>query len=139
MSALAAGPRATAGDVDWAEKLFASCGRTVRVEETLMDAVTAVSGSGPAYLFYLVEAMIEAGAAEGLPRETAATLAAQACLGAARMVLESGESPQTLRARVTSPGGTTQRAIETMESAGVKDALVQAIRAAAARSRELGG
>ena len=138
MSALAAGPRATEDDLLWAQRLFASCGKTVRVAEELMDAVTAVSGSGPAYLFYLVEAMISAGVAEGLPAETARLLAAQACLGACKMLIERPDSPQALRASVTSPGGTTQRAIETMESAGVKDALVRACRAAAARSRELG-
>jgi pyrroline-5-carboxylate reductase len=138
MSALSAGPRATEGDMLWAEKLFASCGRTTRVGEELLDAVTAVSGSGPAYLFYLAEAMIAAGVAEGLPEGTARTLAAQTCVGASKLLIESPEPPETLRARVTSPGGTTQRAIETLDAAGVKAALVQAIRAAAARSRELG-
>jgi pyrroline-5-carboxylate reductase len=138
MSALAKGPRATGEDLLWAQKLFASCGRTVVVSEDQLDAVTAVSGSGPAYLFYLAEAMIEAGVAEGLPASTALALAAQTCLGAGRLLLESGEGPEALRARVTSPNGTTQRAIETMDAAGVKPALVEAIRAAAARSRELG-
>jgi pyrroline-5-carboxylate reductase len=138
MSALAKGPRATAEDLLWAQKLFASCGRTVVVSEDQLDAVTAVSGSGPAYLFYLVEAMIAAGVAEGLPASTALALAAQTCLGASKLLLACGEPPETLRARVTSPNGTTQRAIETMDAAGVKPALVKAIRAAAARSRELG-
>ena len=138
MSAVAAGPRATEQDLQWTEKLFASCGRTVRVGEELMDAVTAVSGSGPAYLFYLVEAMIASGVAEGLSPDTARLLACQACLGASKLLMESGEAPESLRARVTSPNGTTQRAIETMDSAGVKDAMVRAFRAAAARSRELG-
>jgi len=138
MSALAAGPRATDEDVRWAEKLFAVSGKTCIVQEAMIDAVTAVSGSGPAYFFYLIEAMIVAGVAEGLPPEIAATLANQTCAGAARLLAESGEAPERLRAKVTSPGGTTQRAIETMEQAGVKEALVRAIRAAAERSRELG-
>jgi pyrroline-5-carboxylate reductase len=138
MSAVAAGPRATEADLSWTEGLFASSGRTVRVGEELMDAVTAVSGSGPAYLFYLAEAMIAAGVAEGLPADIARTLAAQACLGASKLLIESGEAPEALRARVTSPNGTTHRAIETLDAANVKDAFLRAVRAAAERSRELG-
>jgi len=137
-AAIAAGPRATEDDLAWAERLFAASGRTVRVVEELMDAVTAVSGSGPAYFFYLIEAMVAAGLAEGLDEPTATLLASQTCAGAAKLLLESGEKPAVLRARVTSPNGTTQRAIETMDAAGVKDALTQAVRAAAQRSRELG-
>ena len=137
-AAVAAGPGATDEDLAWTEKLFAASGRTVVVAEKLMDAVTAVSGTGPAYFFYLIEAMIAAGVAEGLDPHAAAMLATQTCAGAARLLAESGQSPQDLRARVTTPGGTTQRAIETMDAAGVKEALVRAIRAAAARSRELG-
>ncbi len=138
MSAIAAGPRAAENDLRWTDQLFASCGRVVRVSEAMIDAVTAVSGSGPAYFFYLAEAMIAAGVAEGLPADTAALLARQTAVGAAKLLSESGESPETLRARVTSPNGTTQRAIETMDAAGVKAALVRAVRAAAERSRELG-
>jgi len=138
LAAVAAGPRSTGEDVTWTEKLFAACGNTCQVPEELMDAVTAVSGSGPAYFFYLIEAMIAAGVAEGLDPETAASLARHTCLGAARLLIETGEPPEGLRARVTSPGGTTQRAIETLEAAGVKDAFVRAVRAAAGRSRELG-
>lgn len=138
MSALCAGPRATADDLAWARGLFAASGQTVIVEESMMDAVTAVSGSGPAYFFYLIEAMIEAGAAEGLPADVAATLAIATCGGAAKLLTQTGEKPEALRAKVTSPNGTTQRAIEAMDAAGVKASLVQAVRAAAARSRELG-
>jgi pyrroline-5-carboxylate reductase len=138
MSCVAAGPRATKAGLAWTEALFASAGRTIRVDESLMDAVTAVSGSGPAYVFYLAEAMIAAGVAEGLAEPDARMLAAQTCLGAGKLLAQSGESPQTLRAKVTSPGGTTQRAIETMDAAGVPSALVKAIRSAALRSRELG-
>ncbi|MGA2265634.1 MAG: pyrroline-5-carboxylate reductase [Phycisphaerae bacterium] len=137
-SAIAAGPRATEADLKWTENLFAAGGLVCRVAENLMDAVTAVSGSGPAYFFYLVEAMVAAGVAEGLDEKTARALAAATCAGAGKMLTETAESPQALRAKVTSPGGTTQRAVETLEAAKVKDALIAAIRAAAARSRELG-
>ena len=139
VSALCKGPGATDADLAWAERLFAACGQTVRVDEPMMDAVTAVSGSGPAYFFYLVEALVAAGVAEGLAPEAALKLAVQTCRGAGELLARSGESPEALRAKVTSPGGTTQAAIESMESAGVKDALVAAVRRAAARSRELGG
>jgi len=139
ISAIAPGPRADKQDVDWTETLFAACGKTVGVGEEMMDAVTAVSGSGPAYFFYLIEAMIQAGLAEGLTEQVAAELAIETCRGAAQLLARTHETPQTLRARVTSPGGTTQRAIETLETAGVKQILIQAVRAAAARSRELAG
>jgi len=138
MSALCPGPRATPADLDWAGALFATAGRCVVVDEPDMDAVTALSGSGPAYVFYLVEAMIAAGLAEGLDPATARTLAAQTCTGAAALLAASDTPPQTLRANVTSPNGTTQRAIETLDNADAKNILITAIRAAAARSRELG-
>ncbi|HAU36862.1 MAG TPA: pyrroline-5-carboxylate reductase [Phycisphaerales bacterium] len=137
-AAVAPGPRATDDDLRWVERLFAACGSTCVVAESAIDAVTAVSGSGPAYFFYLIEAMIAAAVAEGLESDQAARLAAQTCAGAARLLAETGERPEVLRARVTSPGGTTQRAVETLDAAGVKDALIRAVRAAAARSRELG-
>jgi len=138
MAAVAAGPRATDADVQWVRRLFAARGQALVVDEGLMDAVTAVSGSGPAYFFYLIEAMVEAGVAEGLPVETASELACGTCAGAAALLKATRETPQALRARVTSPGGTTQRAIETLDAAGVKGTLVAAVRAAAQRSRELG-
>ncbi len=138
VSAIAPGPRATQEDVQWTVRIFAAAGETVVVDEEMMDAVTAVSGSGPAYFFYLIEAMIAAGIAEGLTPQVAATLAAQTCAGAGKLLIETGESPEALRARVTSPGGTTQRAIETLDAASVKDKLIEAVRAAAQRSRELG-
>lgn len=138
MSAISAGPRAGDSELARAQKLFGASGQTVLVDESMIDAVTAVSGSGPAYFFYLIEAMIEAGVAEGLEAGAAGKLAAQTCAGAAKLLEETGEAPQALRARVTSPGGTTERAIETMDAAGVKEALVKAVRAAAARSREMG-
>ena len=103
-----------------------------------MDAVTGLSGSGPAYLFYLVEAMTEAGVAEGFTREQALRLAARTCLGAAKMIEETGLDPEELRRRVTSPNGTTQAALERLEADGVKQKIAAAVRRAAERSRELG-
>ncbi|MCE5326712.1 MAG: pyrroline-5-carboxylate reductase [Planctomycetaceae bacterium] len=138
MSALCAGPRASEGDMRQAEEFFAFRGKTVRVEEDMMDAVTAVSGSGPAYFFYLIEAMIEAGVAEGLPESTALLLATQTCAGAAKLLAAGTQSPQALRAKVTSPHGTTEAAIKVLDGAKVKEKLVKAIAAAADRSRELG-
>ena len=138
VSALCAGPGAGDADLAWATKLFKSCGATVVVDEPMIDAVTAVSGSGPAYFFYLIEAMIAAGVAEGLDADVARQLALETCRGAAELLTLTSERPEVLRAKVTSPGGTTQAAIESMESTGVKDALITAIRAAAQRSRELG-
>ncbi len=138
MSAIAKGPRATEDDLAWTERIFAACGETVRVTEDKIDAVIAVSGSGPAYFFYLVEAMIHAGVAEGLDESTAKLLAVQTCKGAAELMISTGEKPEELRRRVTSPGGTTEAAIKSMEAAGVKQSLIKAMRACAARSRELG-
>jgi len=138
ISAVAPGPRATAEDVGWTRRLFEASGQTVEVTEEMMDAVTAVSGSGPAYFFYLVEAIEAAGVAEGLPPDTAAKLARQTCVGAGKLLIETGQDPAVLRARVTSPGGTTQAAIESLDAAHVKELLVKAVRAATQRGRELG-
>jgi pyrroline-5-carboxylate reductase len=137
-TALAGGAGATPEDLDWTGRLFASCGIAVVVSEREMDAVTAVSGSGPAYFFYLLEAMTAAGQAEGLDEATALQLAIQTCRGAGELLFRTGQKPQAARAKVTSPNGTTQAAIEALDKAGVKDALVAAIRRAAERSRELG-
>ncbi len=121
-----------------AEALLASAGETVWIDhEAQMDAVTAVSGSGPAYVFLLAEAMEAAGTAEGLPAATARSLALQTVLGAARMLTESGEPPAELRRRVTSPGGTTQAAIETFEAGGLRALVAKAVGNAAERGREL--
>jgi pyrroline-5-carboxylate reductase len=115
-----------------------AAGRSVWIErEPLMDAVTAVSGSGPAYVFLLAEAMQAAGEAQGLPAEAARTLALQTILGAARMLTEGGEAPAELRRRVTSPGGTTQAAIEAFEAGGLRELVARAIDAATQRGREL--
>jgi pyrroline-5-carboxylate reductase len=138
VSAICAGPRATDADLQWTRQLFAASGQVVRVDEPMIDAVTAVSGSGPAYFFYLIEAMIQAGVAEGLPQDIATQLAVATCAGSAKLLAQTGVASHELRAKVTSPKGTTQAAIEAMDAAGVKSALVKAIRAAATRSRELG-
>lgn len=121
-----------------AANLLASAGKTVWIEdEAQMDAVTAASGSGPAYVFLLAEAMEAAAVAQGLPAEAAATLVRETVLGAARMLTESGEDPAELRRRVTSPGGTTQAAVETFEAGGFRALVGQAIAAATERGRQL--
>ncbi len=121
-----------------AERLLASAGRTVWIDdEALMDAVTGTSGSGPAYVFLLAEAMEAAAEAEGLAPEAARTLVQHTILGAARMLVESGEPPAELRRRVTSPGGTTQAAIETFEAGGLRELVARAVRAATRRGGEL--
>jgi pyrroline-5-carboxylate reductase len=122
-----------------AETVLGAVGVTVWLEdESQMDAVTAISGSGPAYVFYFIEAMQQAAAELGLPPEQARTLSLQTLLGASQLALQSTETPDMLRAQVTSKGGTTERALDVMEACGVKDAILQAIHAAAERSRELG-
>jgi pyrroline-5-carboxylate reductase len=121
-----------------ADRLLASAGQTVWVDdEARMDAVTGTSGSGPAYVFLLAEALEDAAVAEGLPREAARTLAQQTILGAGRMLTESGEPPAELRRRVTSPGGTTQAAIEAFEVGGFRELVAGAVRAATRRGGEL--
>jgi pyrroline-5-carboxylate reductase len=121
-----------------AERLLSSAGATVWIEdEALMDAVTAVSGSGPAYVFLLAEAMQAAGQAQGLPPEVASTLTLHTLLGAARMLTEGDADAAELRRRVTSPGGTTQAAIETFEAGGFRELVARAIAHAAARGGEL--
>ncbi len=126
-------------DLELASEMFSASGMVVFVEESLMDAVTALSGSGPAYLFLLVEAMTEAGVEQGLSLDVAARLARQTAIGAAAL-LESGDlSPAELRRRVTSPGGTTEAAISYMEESDFAEIMKGAIRRAAERSKELGG
>ena len=138
MSAYACGAYADDGVSAIAELLLGASGRTVRVHESDLDAVTGLSGSGPAYAFLMIEALIEGGVAAGLKRETASLLAAQTMLGAAQMALASAHSPADLRAAVTSPAGTTAAGLRALERAGVRSALIEAVLAAAARSKELG-
>jgi pyrroline-5-carboxylate reductase len=138
MTAVAAGAHATEEHLVVAESLLRCVGRVVRVPESQLDAVTALSGSGPAYFFYLVEAMIDAGILLGLPRALAAELIVQTAVGAATMLRDTGEHPVQLREAVTSPGGTTIAAIRELEIHGVRAALLAAIEAAAKRSQELG-
>ena len=138
ITGLFANPRVSSGQRALAERILATAGETVWIaDEALMDAVTAVSGSGPAYAFLLAEAMQAAGEAQGLPAGTARTLAAQTLLGAARMLVESGETAEVLRKRVTSPGGTTQAAIEAFEAGGFHALVATAVDAATRRGREL--
>ena len=137
MSALSTGSHAGAEHLELVESLLRPVGKVVRVPESQQDAVTALSGSGPAYFFFLVEAMIDAGLLLGLPRAVAAELIVQTAVGSARMLRESGEHPVLLREAVTSPGGTTISAIRTMEDHGVRAAMLAAIEAARDRSREL--
>jgi pyrroline-5-carboxylate reductase len=138
VTALHASPQVTAAGRAQAERLLAAAGTVVWLDdEAAMDAVTAVSGSGPAYVFLLAEAMLDAAWAQGLPPDAARTLVLQTVLGAARMLTEDGATPGELRARVTSPGGTTQAAIEAFEAGGFRDLVAQAIDAASRRSRQL--
>ena len=137
-AALAPGSAAGEADLEWAEAILGSVGVVVRVKEALLDAVTGLSGSGPAYVFLVAEALVDAGVAAGLPRDVSTTLAVQTLLGSARLLAESGDSAEVLRAAVTSPGGTTAAGLRTLESRAVRSALIEAVLAATARSKELG-
>ena len=138
MSAISAGAHAGQEHLAATEKLLSPVGKVLRVPESQQDAVTALSGSGPAYFFFLVEAMIDAGILLGLPRAVAADLIVQTALGSATMLRDTGEHPVQLREAVTSPGGTTIMAIRELERHGVRAALLAAIEAARDRSAELG-
>ena len=137
-AAISPGSAAGEDDLAWAEAILGAVGVVVRVPEKLLDAVTGLSGSGPAYVFVVAEAMAEAGVLAGLPRAEAETLAFQTLLGAARLLVEGGDSPAALRAAVTSPGGTTAAGLRELERHGVRAAFLEAVTAAAERSRELG-
>ena len=137
MSAISAGAHATEDHLVRTEAIFSPVGRTIRVPESQQDAVTALSGSGPAYFFYLVEAMTDAGILLGLPRQVAHDLIVQTAIGSAVMLRDSGERPATLREAVTSPAGTTINAIREMENHGVRAAMLSALEAARDRGREL--
>jgi len=138
ISALYANNNVSDGQGTLAEKIMAAVGKTVWIEEeTLMDAVTAVSGSGPAYFFYVMQAIHNAAVREGLDAQTARLLSLETALGAARLAVESTEEPGSLQQQVTSPGGTTEAAIKVLDDAGVRDTLQQAVSAARARGGEL--
>ncbi|HEX2850026.1 MAG TPA: pyrroline-5-carboxylate reductase [Acidimicrobiales bacterium] len=136
-AAIAAGSTADDDDLRWAESLLSSVGVVVRVPERLLDAVTGLSGSGPAYVFLVAEALIDAGVLAGLPRDVSATLAVQTLVGSAAL-LAGGESPEVLRAAVTSPGGTTAAGLRALETRAVRSAFLEAVMAATERSRDLG-
>jgi pyrroline-5-carboxylate reductase len=138
-AALAGGTSATDDDLAWAEDLLSAVGTVVRVPERLLDAVTGLSGSGPAYIFLVAEALIDAGVLAGLPRATSSALVVQTILGSARLLAESGDGPEGLRAAVTSPGGTTAAGLQVLEDRAVRGALMAAVQAATEQSRRLGG
>jgi pyrroline-5-carboxylate reductase len=137
MTAISAGPHATGAHLSIAEEMFKPLGSTLRLPESQQDAVTALSGSGPAYFYLLVEAMIDAGILLGLPRQVAHELIVQTAIGSAVMLRDSGEHPVTLREQVTSPAGTTISAIRELENHGVRAALLSALEAARDRAREI--
>ena len=138
VTALSLVPGLSSQDQDRARCLFESVGKVVVVEERLMDAVTGLSGSGPAYVFAMIEALADGGVLMGLSRATAQVLAAQTLAGAARMVLEQGTHPAVLKDRVASPGGTTIAGLSRLEQGRLRATLVSAVTAAAQRSQELG-
>jgi pyrroline-5-carboxylate reductase len=137
-SAFALGHGAGAEHAALTERLLSAVGRAWRVKESLLDAVTGLSGSGPAYIYVLIEALADGGVRCGLPRDIAQALAAQTVLGSAKMVLESGEHPGQLKDRVTSPGGTTIAGLAVLEAGGFRSVVIEAVTAAARRSAELG-
>lgn len=137
-SAIAAGSAANDEDLAWAEGILGAVGVVERVDEKLIDAVTGLSGSGPAYVFLMAEALIEGGVAVGLPRSVAVSLAHQTIAGAGRMLVSSGDDAATLRANVTSPGGTTAAGLRALEHRGVRSAFIEAVAAATQRAHELG-
>ncbi len=139
MSVISAGSHATDEHLRLTEELLRPVGRVIRIPESQQDAATALSGSGPAYVFFLVEAMVDAGILLGVPRQTALDMVIQAVYGAATMLRDSGEHPVILREAVTSPGGTTISAVAELERHRVRAAFLAAIEAARDRGRELGG
>ncbi len=137
MAAISPGSHSTQDHLDRVTEILSATGRVITVPERYQDAVTAISGTGPAYLFFVVEAMIEAGVHLGLPRDTATELVVQTMLGSAKLLRETGEHPTVLRERVTSPGGTTAAAVRELEDHKVRAAFLRAMEAARDRSRDL--
>ncbi len=138
VSAISGGETAVSADLDWAESVLASVGSVVRLPERYLDVVTGLSGSGPAYLFLVAEALIDAGVMAGLPAEISRDLVVGTLVGSARLLAESGDAPGELRAAVTSPAGTTAAGIRTLEFKAVRSACIEAVAAATERSRQLG-
>jgi pyrroline-5-carboxylate reductase len=137
-SAYALGKSATSGDATLTEKLFSAVGLVFQLKESLLDAVTGLSGSGPAYVYLIIEALSDGGVAAGLPRDVATKLAAQTVFGSAKMVLETGQHPAALKDMVTSPGGTTVEGLHELEKGSLRGVLISAVRAATEKSRKLG-
>lgn len=137
VSALSGAPGATDADLDWAEQVLAGVGLVVRVAESQLDAVTGLTGSGPAYVFLVAEALMDAGVVAGLPRPTVERMVAQLLVGSSKLLAERGD-PAGLRAMVTSPGGTTAAGVSVLEDRAVRAALIGAVQAATERSRQLG-
>ncbi|MDH3360032.1 MAG: pyrroline-5-carboxylate reductase, partial [Desulfobulbaceae bacterium] len=137
-SALSGGVRATTEDIETAQSIFNAIGQSVVVEETYLDAVTGLSGSGPAYVFSFLEALVDAGVKVGLPRPIAEKLAMQTVKGSVKLAMETGDHPAQLRAMVTSPGGTTIAGLHVLERAGMQGIIMDAVDAATERSRQLG-
>jgi pyrroline-5-carboxylate reductase len=136
-AAIAGGTHTSSDDLDWAESVLGAVGQVVRVDEPLLDAVTGLSGSGPAYVFLVAEALIEGGVLAGLPRDTAVELTVATLLGSARLLAETGDDPAVLRAGVTSPAGTTAAGLRALEDRGTRAAFIAAVVAATDRSRQL--
>jgi pyrroline-5-carboxylate reductase len=137
-AAYALGTHATAADGDLAQQLLSAVGVALPVKESLLDAVTGLSGSGPAYVYQFIEALSDGGVAAGLPRDVATRLAAQTVLGGAKMVLETGQHPGVLKDQVTSPGGTTIEGLHQLEKGALRATVMSAVRAATDKSRQLG-
>ncbi len=137
MTAISGGSHATSADLAWAEDVMAAVGAVVRLPERLLDPVTGLSGSGPAYFFLVAESLIEAGVQMGLARDISRTLVVETMVGSARLLVETGDDPEVLRAMVTSPAGTTAAGIRTLESRAVRSAFMEAVAAATERARSL--
>ena len=135
---IAPGSRATEQDMEVAKSIFGAVGRSVVLDETLIDAVTGLSGSGPAYVMLIIEALADGGVKVGLHRDTALLLAAQTVYGSAKLLLDTGEHPGRLKDMVTSPGGTAIAGLHTLESGGLRRTLIDAVDTATRRAQELG-
>ncbi|MBV8463756.1 MAG: pyrroline-5-carboxylate reductase [Acidimicrobiales bacterium] len=138
MAAMSGGSTATAADLDWAEGVLSAVGTVVRLPERHLDAVTGLSGSGPAYVYLVAEALVDAGIAAGLSHDVSRQLVVGTLLGSSRMLAETGAEPAELRAEVTSPGGTTSAGLRSLEFKAVRSAFIEAVAAATERSRQLG-